>query len=138
MHEDLNRHDEIKAGSERAFGIVFAVVFAVIAAWPLLSGMPPHWWALAVAVVFVAAGYLFPIVLKPLNIVWFKIGMLMYKVVNPLTMAMLYVTTIIPIGLIMRAVGKDPLRLKMDRSASSYWIERDPPGPEPESMKDQF
>ncbi len=138
MHEDLNRHDEIKVGSERAFGIVFAVVFAVIAAWPLLYGMPPRWWALAVAVVFVAAGYLFPIALKPLNIVWFKIGMLMYKVVNPLTMAMLYVTTIIPIGLIMRAVGKDPLRLKMDRSASSYWIERDPPGPEPESMKDQF
>jgi len=138
MHEDLNRHDEIKVGSERAFGIVFAVVFAVVAAWPLLSGMPPRWWALAVAVVFVSAGYLFPIVLKPLNIVWFKIGMLMYKVVNPLTMAMLYVTTIIPIGLIMRAVGKDPLRLKMDRSASSYWIERDPPGPEPESMKDQF
>ena len=138
MHEDLNRHDEIKVGSERAFGIVFAVVFAVVAAWPLLSGMPPRWWALAVAVLFVSAGYLFPIVLKPLNIVWFKIGMLMYKVVNPLTMAMLYVTTIIPIGLIMRAVGKDPLRLKMDRSASSYWIERDPPGPEPESMKDQF
>jgi len=138
MHEDLNRHDEIKVGSERAFGIVFAVVFAVIAAWPLLGGMPPRWWALAVAVVFVAAGYLFPIVLKPLNIVWFKIGMLMYKVANPLTMAMLYVTTIIPIGLIMRVVGKDPLRLKMDRSASSYWIERDPPGPEPESMKDQF
>lgn len=138
MHEDLNRHDEIKVGSERAFGIVFAVVFAVIAAWPLLNGMPLRWWALAVAMVFVAAGYLFPIVLKPLNIVWFKIGMLMYKVVNPLTMAMLYVTTIIPIGLILRAMGKDPLNLKMDRSALSYWIERDPPGPEPESMKDQF
>ena len=138
MHEDLNRHDEIKVGSERAFGIVFAVVFAVVAAWPLLSGMPPRWWALAVAGAFLAAGYFFPIVLKPLNVLWFKIGMLMYKVVNPLTMAMLYVTTIIPIGLIMRAMGKDPLRLKMDRSASSYWIQRDPPGPEPETMKDQF
>ena len=138
MHEDLNRHEDIKVGSERAFGIVFAIVFAVVAAWPLLDSMPPRWWALAVAVVFVVAGYFFPIVLKPLNIVWFKIGMLMYKVINPLTMAMLYVTTIIPIGLIMRAVGKDLLNLKMDRSASTYWIERDPPGPEPESMKDQF
>lgn len=138
MHEDLNRHDEIKVGSERAFGVVFAVVFLVVAAWPLLSWMPPRWWALAVAGLFLAAGYFFPVVLKPLNIVWFKIGMLMYKVVNPLTMAMLYVTTIIPIGLILRAMGKDPLHLKMDRSASSYWIERDPPGPAPESMKDQF
>ena len=138
MHEDLNRHEEIKVGSERGFGIVFAVVFLVVGAWPLLDGLPPRWWAVAVAAVFLAAGYLFPIVLKPLNFVWFKIGMLMYKVVNPLTMAMLYVTTIIPIGLIMRAVGKDPLNLKMDKSASSYWIKRDPPGPEPDSMKDQF
>lgn len=138
MHEDLNRHDEIKVGSERAFGVVFAVVFLVVAAWPLLNAMPPRWWALGVAGIFLAAGYLFPVVLKPLNIVWFKIGMLMYKVVNPLTMAMLYVTTIIPIGLILRAMGKDPLHMKMDRLASSYWIERDPPGPAPESMKDQF
>jgi len=138
MHEDLNRHDEIIVGSERAFGVVFAIVFAVIAAWPLLSGAAPRWWAVAIAVAFIAAGYFFPIVLKPLNIVWFKIGMLMYKVVNPLTMAMLYVTTIIPIGLIFKVMGKDPLKLKMDKSVSSYWIERDPPGPEPESMKDQF
>jgi len=138
MHEDFNRHEDINAGSERAFGIVFAVVFAVVAAWPLLDGETPRWWALVVAAAFLAAGYLFPVALKPLNIVWFKIGMLMYKVVNPLTMAMLYVTTIIPIGLIIKALGKDPLRLKLDRSASSYWIERDPPGPAPESMTDQF
>lgn len=138
MHEDLNRHEEINAGSERAFGIVFAVVFAVVAAWPLMSGEPPRWWALAVAVAFLAAGYLFPVILKPLNIVWFKIGMLMYKVVNPLTMAMLYVTTIIPIGLIMRLMGKDLLNLKLDETVSSYWVERDPPGPEPDSMKNQF
>lgn len=138
MHEDLNRHDEINVGSERAFGVVFAIVFVVIAAWPLLSGETPRWWALAVATAFLAAGYLFPVVLKPLNIVWFKIGMLMYKVVNPLTMAMLYVTTIVPIGLILQMLGKDPLRLKIDKSASSYWIDREPPGPEPESMKNQF
>lgn len=138
MHEDLNRHDEITVGSERAFGVVFAVVFVVVALWPLLNGAAPRWWALVVAAAFLAAGYLFPIVLKPLNILWFKIGMLMYKVVNPLTMAMLFVTTIIPIGMLMRAMGKDPLRLKLDPDASTYWIERDPPGPEPDSMKNQF
>lgn len=138
MHENLNRREDIKAGSERGFGIVFAVVFVIVGCWPLLDGLMPRWWAIAIAAAFLIAGYLFPVVLRPLNIVWFKIGMLMYKVVNPLTMALLFVTTIIPTGLLMRVFGKDPLRLKIDRDAASYWIERDPPGPEPESMKNQF
>lgn len=138
MHEDLTRQDDIKVGSERGFGIVFAVVFLIVGLWPLLDGLTPRWWAMAVAATFLAAGYLFPVLLRPLNIVWFKIGMLMFKVVNPLTMALLFVTTIIPIGLLMRAFGKDVLRLKLEPDAQSYWIERDPPGPAPESMKDQF
>lgn len=138
MHEDLTRQDDIKVGSERGFGIVFAVVFLIVGLWPLLDGSTPRWWAMAIAATFLAAGYLFPVLLRPLNIVWFKIGMLMFKVVNPLTMALLFVTTIIPIGLLMRAFGKDVLRLKLEPDAQSYWIERDPPGPAPESMKDQF
>lgn len=138
MHEDLTRQDDIKVGSERGFGIVFAVVFLIVGLWPLLDGSTPRWWAMAIAATFLAAGYLFPVLLRPLNIVWFKIGMLMFKVVNPLTMALLFVTTIIPIGLLMRAFGKDVLRLKLEPDTQSYWIERDPPGPAPESMKDQF
>ena len=67
-----------------------------------------------------------------------KIGLLMFKVVNPIVMGLLFFVTITPIGLIMRATGKDFLRMRMDKDAKSYWIERTPPGPPPQSMKNQF
>ena len=114
MHENFVRYDDIKVGSERVFGIVFAVFFAVVAAWPLLDGMSPRCWALVLALVFIGTSFFLPVVLRPLNIVWFKFGMLLYKVVNPLTLGMLFYFTMVPMGLVMRAMGKDPLNHKPD------------------------
>jgi len=138
MHETLERKNDIEVGSEKSFGIVFAAVFALVALWPLIHGEPVRWWALAVAAVFLAAAFVAQPLLKPLNILWFKFGMLLYKVVNPVVMALLYYLTVVPTGLLMRACGKDPLNRTFDTEATSYWIERDPPGPEPDSMKNQF
>jgi len=138
MHETLDRKEDIEVGSEKSFGIVFAVVFTLIALWPLFQGLSVRWWALAVAGVFLIAAFVAQPLLKPLNILWFKFGMLLYKFVNPIVMGLLYYTTIVPTGLIMRACGKDPLNRAFDAEANSYWIERDPPGPEPDSMKNQF
>lgn len=138
FHEQFNRDDGVKAGSERAFGLVFAAVFALIGLWPLLSASGVRLWALIVAALFLAAAFLAPAALKPLNRVWFGFGMLLHKIVSPLVMALLFFTTVTPIALLMRVAGKDPLRLKFDRAARSYWIERTPPGPEPDSMRRQF
>lgn len=138
FHEQFNRDDGVKAGSERAFGLVFAAVFALIGFWPLASAGGVRFWALVVAAAFLAAALLAPGVLKPLNRAWFAFGMLLHKIVNPLVMAFLFFTTVTPIALLMRLLGKDPLRLKLDRAAKSYWIERTPPGPEPDSMRRQF
>jgi predicted membrane metal-binding protein len=138
MHEGLDRTDEIQVGSEKNFGIVFAVVFAIIAIWPLVGGHPMRWWALIIAVVFLVAAFVAQPLLKPLNILWFKFGLLLHKVVNPVVMGLLYYFTVVPTGLIMRACGKDPLNRSFDLQARTYWIERDPPGPAPESMKNQF
>lgn len=138
MHENLDRDEDITAGTEKSFGIVFAVLFLVIAAWPLLDGANIRLWAIVVAGLFLLAGFAFPIVLRPLNVLWFKFAMLLYKVVNPLTMAMLYYFTVVPTGLIMRLLGKDPLQRSFDKTIESYWVTRTPPGPEPASMKNQF
>lgn len=138
MHEDFKHDDDVKMGSERGFGLVFAVVFAIIGAWPLLDSVEPRWWAFAIAALFVIAAYIAPALLRPLNVLWFKFGLLLYKVVNPIVMGLLYYVTVVPIGLLMRAVGKDPLNRAFQPDAKSYWIVRDPPGPEPESMKNQF
>jgi len=138
LHEDFSRDDDIRAGSERAFGIVFAVVFTIIALWPLLDGAPFRIWALATAGIFLTAALLLPVVLKPLNRVWFLFGLALHKIVNPLVMGLLFFLTVTPIALMMRIVGKDPLQRKFDPDAETYWIKRDPPGPAPDSMRQQF
>lgn len=125
-------------GSERSFGLVFAVVFAIIALWPLKSGGDIRPWAAGAAVAFALAALVVPRALKPLNIVWFKFGMVLHHVMTPLIMGLLFFVTVTPVGMLMRATGKDPMRLKRDPKAASYWIVRTPPGPAPESMKNQF
>lgn len=138
MHENLSRKSDVKIGSERAFGFVFAVVFVLIGLWPLLYANSPRWWALGIALGFLLVALIYPKVLRPLNRLWFLFGLLLHSVVNPLVMGLLFYTTVTPTGLLMRAMGKDPLRLKIDPASKTYWIHRDPPGPTAESLKNQF
>jgi predicted membrane metal-binding protein len=138
LHEDLGRQDAPKAGSERSFGIVFAVVFAVIGLWPLLDGATVRVWALVLAAGFLAAGLFTPVLLRPINRVWFLFGLALHKIVNPLVMGLLFFLTVTPMALVLRALGKDPLHRTFDPEAASYWIKRDPPGPAPETMRQQF
>ena len=83
-------------------------------------------------------GLVYPKILRPLNIIWFKIGACIFKITNPIIMGMLFFTTIVPMGLFMRLMGKNLLALKKEPTAKTYWIVRDPPGPDPDSMKNQF
>ena len=114
----------------------------------MTPGFPASSWLLAVAAVgyslcAATAGFLlvalgFPSILAPLNRLWLRFGLLLHRIVSPLVLGIMFFLVITPMGLLMRAFGKDLLRLKFDRAAASYWIERTPPGPPPESMADQF
>jgi Saxitoxin biosynthesis operon protein SxtJ len=138
LHEDLAREDDIVGSSDRAFGLTLAAVFAVIGVVRLvLSHSYAGWW-LGAAAVMLAFALAWPAALAPLNRLWLRLGLVLYKVVNPLVMGLVFFTTVMPIGLLMRALGKDPLRLRRDPAAGSYWITREPPGPEPDTMKNQF
>jgi hypothetical protein len=138
LHEDLRREREVQGSTDRGFGIVFAVFTAGVAGLGFWRGTA-HWpyWAGASGA-FLAAALLFPRVLAPANRAWTRLGLLLFRVVNPIVMFVLYTTTIVPVGLLMRLSGRDPLRLRFDAAAPSYWIDREPPGPAPESMKNQF
>ena len=138
MHEDLRREHDVKHSSERSFGIVFAVVFAVIGLWPLLNQAAIRLWALGLAALFLGLALLWQAPLRPLNRLWLRFGLLLHAIVNPLVMGLLFYGTVMPVGLLMRLFGKDPLRLKRDPHASTYWIQRSPPGPAPETMSNQF
>ncbi|MBT3916404.1 MAG: hypothetical protein HN731_04795 [Rhodospirillaceae bacterium] len=137
-HENLSRKDNVKSGSNKYFGLVFAVVFTVVGLWPLLSDQSPRLWSLGIALALVIISFATPQLLKPFNRVWFLFGLLLHKIVSPIIMGLIFYTTVTPIALIMRLLGKRPLPLEFDPKADSYWIHREPPGPEPETMTRQF
>lgn len=138
LHESFDRAGDAQPGSERAFGFVFAGFFALVGLWPLLSGSGPRPLALALAGLFAAGALFAPGLLKPLNRLWFRFGARLHRFVSPLVMGFLFYLTVTPVAFLMRMSGKDPLRLRFDRGAKSYWIERAPPGPSPETMRNQF
>tara|TARA_A100001011_G_C14089177_1_gene747825 strand:- start:348 stop:872 length:525 start_codon:yes stop_codon:yes gene_type:complete len=138
FHENLDTKDEVKIGSERSFGIVFAILFLIIASWPLIDGGDIRIWAAITASLFLGISFLIPKLLQPLNLVWFQLGLVLHKIVNPLVMGFVFFFTVTPIALIMRSMGKDPLSRNFDSNTHSYWIIRDQDDPEPDSMRRQF
>ncbi len=138
LHEDLTRRHEVRQASERSFGVVFAVAFAVIAAFPLLDGGGVRVWALVVAAVFLVVSLARPSLLRPLNWAWLKLGAGLHRVVSPLILGIMFYLVITPTALVMRLFGKGTLNLRFQPGAETYWVERDPPGPAPETMRDQF
>lgn len=137
-HEAFERDEEIVAGSDRSFGLVMTGAFAVLAALNAWHAGRIWPWFAGIATLFLIAALLRPALLNPLNKLWLKFGLLLHRIVNPVIMALLFYGTVLPTGLIMRAMGKDLLRLRREPDAASYWIVRSPRGPAPESMKDQF
>jgi hypothetical protein len=137
-HESFDRRDEIHRSSNRALGLVFGTVFLIIGVWPWFHGGPSRLWSLVVCGAFVATALALPNVLTPLNRVWTRIGLFLHKIVSPVVLGIMFFAVIAPMGLMMRWLGKDPLRLRLDREAASYWQERNPPGPKPDTLSDQF
>jgi hypothetical protein len=140
MHENLDRREEVKEPSNRAFGLVMAGFFSILAVLPWFHAEPApmRWWAAAISVAFAGLALLWSAPLAPPARLWGRFGLLLHKIVSPIILGLLFYAAIVPVGLLMRAFGKDPLRLRRDAAADSYWIPRQPPGPSPESMKNQF
>ena len=126
--------DDIKISSNRSFGIVFFIVFLLIALYPLTYSEEIRVWSVIISLIFLVLGLSNSKILTPLNKLWFKFGMLLGKIVSPIIMGIIFFLVVTPIGLIMRLLGKDVLNLKYNKN-KSYWIEKD--GPK-SKMKNQF
>jgi hypothetical protein len=124
--------------SDRSFGLVFATFFLLVGLWPLLRGSTPRLWSLAVAATFLVLALARPKTLALPNRVWTSVGLLLHRVTSPVAMAIVFYATVTPIGLLLRLLGKHPLSLHFDPDAKTYWIERRPPGPAPDTMSNQF
>ncbi len=128
------RNTEIKIGSNKSFGIVFFIVFLLVALYPLINNGDLRIWSFIIAIIFLILGLINSKVLTPLNKLWFKFGLLLGRVISPLIMGIIFFLVVTPTALIMRIIGKDLLSLKFNNK-KSYWIEKT--GPK-SKMKDQF
>ena len=126
--------DEIKISSNRSFGIVFFIVFLLIALYPLLKGNDLRIWSLIISFIFLILGLINSKILTPLNRLWFKFGLLLGKFISPLIMGIIFFVVVTPIGIIMRLLKKDLLNLKYNKK-ETYWIDKS--GPK-SKMKNQF
>ena len=138
MHESYEPMHEVRAAPPRAFGVMVAVVLVLIGLYPLLAKAPPHYWVLGAAVPVALLAWRAPRIFAAPNRLWMKLGELLARVVAPVALGILYFGMFVPTGWLMRAFGHDPLRRKRDPGASTYWIERDPPGPSGESLTHPF
>jgi hypothetical protein len=138
IHETWMRDEDVVGASDRTFGLTLAVVCVAVGALKLWRGYDSGWLWFAAAMVLLLLALFWAAALAPLNRLWVRFGLVLYKVVNPVVMALLFFATVVPTGLLMRVLGKDPLRLKRNSAVTSYWIVREPPGPAPDTMKHQY
>jgi hypothetical protein len=145
FHEDYSRKEEVKGSGDRGFGLtvggILVAIAGVRAGLHLWAGTAPGWFEGVlggIGALLLVFGLLAPARLAPLNRAWTGLGLLLFKVVNPVVLGGIYLTTIVPIGLVLRLTGRDPLHRKFERAAASYWVVRAPPGPAPETMTQQF
>ena len=133
---ETTSHIAIEQPSEKSFGVVFSIVFLIVSLFPpLINSEGLRIWALVVSIIFFLLAFLAPKILVLPNKLWFKFGLLIGSIVAPIVMAFVYFVTVLPTGLIMRLLGKDLLKQKLDKNAKSYWVKRSEPMG---SMKNQF
>ena len=129
------KQKEIKISSNKSFGLVFFVIFIIIALWPLLNDGNIRIWSIIVSIIFLILGLLNSKILTPFNKLWMRLGALLGIIVSPIVMGIVYFGIITPIGLIMKLFGKDVLNLKLDKNKKTYWTLKKKI---PSKMKDQF
>jgi len=129
---------EAKTSSDRTFGLTFAAVFVALplVLWWRRGALSV--WPFGIAAAFLLVAVLRPTMLGPLNQRWTRFGLLLARVTNPLVMGLVFYVVVTPMAIALRLCGKRPLLLGFDSAIKSYWIERRPPGPPPETMANQF
>jgi len=129
------KNKEIKLPSNKSFGIVFFIVFFIIALWPLKSGSDIRIVPLLISLIFLILGLINSNLLKPLNIIWMKFGLMLGKFMNPIIMGLIYYLTVVPTGLILKILNKNLLNIKKKNDQKSYWIKKEK---SQSTMKNQF
>ena len=120
---NIMKNNEIKISSNKSFGIVFAIVFFLIGLWPIIKSNDIRIWSLILSIIFLILGLMNSSILTPLNKIWFRFGIFLGNFIAPVVMGIIFFFVVTPIGLIMRLLGRDLIKLKKNNE-NSYWIEK--------------
>ena len=137
-HEDFTRKLPTRDMANRTFGLVLGGVLSVVALAPLVRSHSPRWWAAVPAALLLLLALAAPALLGPLKKQWMRFAHVMNIIVSHVISALLLYGIFAPVGFFLRLRGEDLLRLRWDKQAATYWIPRNPPGPAPQSMTNQF
>jgi hypothetical protein len=138
-HERFAGDEPSKPSSDRQFGFVFAIALTVIGGLlPVVRNHAPRVWLLAAAAMFLLTALLVPTLLRPLNAVWTRLGLLLGRITNPIVLGIMYYFVLTPFAAVLRILRKVSVQRTFDRAAATYWIERSPRGPPPHTMRRQF
>ncbi len=108
----------------RSFGLLFFIVFLVIALWPLTKKGDINLYLISIALIFLVLGLLNSKILSPFNKAWIKLGEILGRIIAPIVMAIVYFLILTPISLLVRLFGKDLIGMKFSNDIKSYWIKR--------------
>ncbi len=117
-------NSKIKLGSNRSFGIVFFVFFLLISLWPLKNGGNLNFWLFGISIIFLILGIINSKLLKPLNFIWFKFGLLLGSIISPIVMSIIFFLVVTPTSILLKLFNKDILNLKKNKKKKTYWIEK--------------
>jgi hypothetical protein len=118
MHEIPNldarglRHFAVSTGA------IIAALFGVGLPW--LFGLSLPWWPFALALVLILWGLAAPASLRPVYRGWMRLGLLLNRVTSPLILGIVFYCVILPMGLVIRLLGYDPLHRRPQVDAATY------------------
>lgn len=135
MIENKNSNIEIKIGSEKNFGLVFSIFFALISFLPIYFGNEVNFYTLILSSILLSFTLFFPKIFTLPNYYWFKFGILLGKLISPIILLILYIIAFLPFGIIFKIRGINLLDKNFDSGKKSYWRKRIN---QPENMENQF
>jgi len=129
---------KVELPSNRSFGTLFGVVFALLGGYWWWRNNTLFPWAFALAALTLVVTLAKPDWLGPANRAWMKLAEVLHRVVSPIALAIMFFCVLTPMALVLRMTGRDAMKRRFDPVAKTYWIERDPPGPDPAGLPRQF
>ena len=113
----------------RKFGITFSILAIGLAAYCFYKENPLWMVFLGGSLFFILTGMWSYPILRPIYVGWMTFAFALGWVNTRLILGIVFYLIFTPAGLVMKLLGKDPLFLRFDRGATTYWVKREPQDP---------